>query len=54
VVLMTTDEGRSWRRVPFPTVVDLVSVRATSDSNATVATSDGRTFITSDAGNSWR
>ncbi len=49
LVLITTDEGQSWRRVPFPVVTDLVSVRATDDRTATVVTSDGRTFVTSEA-----
>ena len=33
LVLITTDEGQSWRRVPFPVVTDLVSVRATDESD---------------------
>jgi photosystem II stability/assembly factor-like uncharacterized protein len=54
LVLITTDEGLSWRRVPFPVVTDLVSVRATNDRTATVVASDGRTFVTSDGGRNWR
>ena len=51
-VLLSTD-GRSWRRVPFPEVTDLVAVRATNDKTATVSSSDGRTFSTSDGGLTW-
>jgi hypothetical protein len=54
LVLMTTDEGQSWRRVPFPVAADLVSVRATDDRNATVVASDGRTFVTANGGRSWQ
>jgi hypothetical protein len=54
LVLVTTDEGRSWRRVPFPAAVDLVSIRATDDQRAAVVASDGRTFETLDGGKSWR
>jgi hypothetical protein len=53
IVLLTTDEGRSWRRVPFPVAADLLSIRATDDKTATVATADGRTFSTSDRGLRW-
>ncbi len=48
VVLLTTD-GLTWRRVPFPESIDLVSVQASDATHATVTTSDGRTFVTADA-----
>jgi hypothetical protein len=54
VVLLTTD-GRTWRRVPFPEMTDLSSVRAT-DAGAlvvSVSTADGRTFVTIDGGVTW-
>jgi photosystem II stability/assembly factor-like uncharacterized protein len=54
VVLLTTD-GRTWRRVPFPDMTDLSSVRAT-DAGAlvvSVSTADGRTFVTIDGGVTW-
>jgi hypothetical protein len=47
-VLLTTD-GQTWRRLPFPVKVDLVSVQATDATHATVTTFDGRTFSTADA-----
>jgi hypothetical protein len=51
-VLLSTD-GRSWRRVAFPEVVDLRSVTATDRETATVTTADGRAFVTTDGGQTW-
>ena len=52
MVLLSTD-GRSWRRLAFPEIVDLRSVTATDNETATVQTVDGRAFITSDGGQTW-
>jgi photosystem II stability/assembly factor-like uncharacterized protein len=52
IVLRTTD-GRRWERVPFPEPVDLESVQAVDVQTAVVTTSDGRTFRTTDAGQTW-
>jgi hypothetical protein len=52
LVLLSTD-GRSWRRVPFPEGVDLHAVTATNHESATVTTVDGRSFVTTDAGQTW-
>ena len=52
VVLVTID-GRTWRRLPFPEVTDLTSVRATDARSASISAADGRVFSTSDAGGSW-
>ena len=52
IVLLSTD-GRSWRRIAFPDSADLTSVRATDDRSATVNTSDGRAFSTTDGGQTW-
>ena len=52
IVLLSTD-GQSWRRVPFPQAVDLVAVKASSASSASVTTTDGRVLATSDAGATW-
>jgi Photosynthesis system II assembly factor YCF48 len=54
VVLLTTD-GRTWRRVPFPEMTDLSAVRAVDAGGrvASVSTTDGRTFVTTDAGATW-
>ena len=51
-VLLSTD-GVSWRRLAFPERVDLRSVSAADDENATVTTVDGRTFVTADSGRTW-
>ncbi len=51
-VLLTVD-GQRFARVTFPEAIDLVSVRATDDRNATVIASDGRSFRTSNAGATW-
>jgi hypothetical protein len=51
-VLMTTD-GREWRPVPFPERADLVGVSARDARDATVAAADGRSFRTTDGGQTW-
>ena len=51
-VLLSID-GRSWRRIAFPEMTDLTSVRARDANTATVTTSDGRTFGTTDGGRTW-
>lgn len=52
VVLITID-GRSWQRLALPEVIDLAAVRATDDRTATVTAADGRSFTTSDRGQTW-
>jgi hypothetical protein len=52
MVLVSTD-GSSWKRAPFPENVDLRSVSASDDKTAIVTASDGRTFKTQDAGQTW-
>ena len=51
-VLVSVD-GRSWQRLKSPDPGLLVSVRATSADAATLTTSDGRTFATTDRGRTW-
>jgi hypothetical protein len=51
-VLLSTD-GRSWRRVPFPEAVDLVTIVSPDVATATVVTADGRSFTTKNAGLTW-
>ena len=48
-----SEDGRTWRRVPFPEMTDLSSVRATDARAASVSTADGRTFNTTDGGTTW-
>ena len=54
VVLLTTD-GQTWHRMPFPEMTDLSAVRTVDAGGhvASVATADGRTFVTTDAGATW-
>ena len=53
-VLLTTD-GQTWRRLPFPEITDLSAVRTVDAGGhvASVSTTDGRTFVTTDAGATW-
>jgi hypothetical protein len=46
-------DGRSWRRLVFPEAEDLRAVTATDSENATVTTVGGRTFVTTDGGQTW-
>lgn len=54
VVLLTTD-GQTWSRLPFPEITDLSAVRTVDAGGhvASVSTTDGRTFVTTDAGANW-
>jgi photosystem II stability/assembly factor-like uncharacterized protein len=52
-IYVTTDATR-FERVPFGEVVDLTAVVAIDDRRATVTAADGRTFATSDRGESWK
>ncbi|MGB2715462.1 MAG: zf-HC2 domain-containing protein [Vicinamibacterales bacterium] len=51
-ILLTTGTNQ-WRRAIFPEAADLSSVRARSERDADVTTSDGRVFATADGGRSW-
>ena len=51
-VLLSVD-GTTWQLRPFPEKVDLVAVQATDAKTATVTTSDGRRFSTTDGGATW-
>jgi hypothetical protein len=51
-VYVTTD-GKRFVRVPFPEMSDLVAVSATDERTATVSSADGRSWSTTDQGNSW-
>jgi hypothetical protein len=52
VVLVSAD-GRTWRRLAFPEVTDLLAIRAGDALTATVTTADGRAFATTDGGLTW-
>lgn len=53
MVLLTID-GETWQRLPFPSPLDLVSVRADDARSAAVIARDGRRFETRDGGLTWR
>ncbi len=53
VILMTTD-GKSWKKVPSPAVVDLVGVTAADAAFATVTAADGQRFSTGNGGRTWQ
>ena len=52
VVLLTTN-GTAWQRLTFPEATDLSAVHATDGRTATVTTTDGREFSTTDGGRTW-
>ncbi|HVZ20823.1 MAG TPA: YCF48-related protein, partial [Vicinamibacterales bacterium] len=53
IVLLSTDDGRTWQRRPVSLAVDLKSVTAADGRVATVTAVDGRTFTTHDGGITW-
>jgi hypothetical protein len=53
VVVISIDQGGTWRRVAFPEITDLSAVRATDARTASITTADGRMFSTSDGGATW-
>jgi hypothetical protein len=53
LILMTSD-GKKWRRIPSPAVVDFVEVTASDATFATVTAEDGRKFSTQDSGRTWQ
>jgi hypothetical protein len=52
-VLISID-GLHFTRVTFPETVDLVSIRATNERQATMTAVDGRVFTTTDGGQTWQ
>jgi photosystem II stability/assembly factor-like uncharacterized protein len=48
-----TMDGNRFERLPFPEMVDLVSVSAVDDRNGTVTSADGRSWRTSNGGLNW-
>jgi hypothetical protein len=52
-VVRTTD-GRLWLGTNSPTGSDLKAIKATSARAATVTSSDGHTYVTADAGQTWK
>ncbi len=52
-ILLTTD-GKTWNKIPPPADADFVAVTAADASSAAITTADGRTFRTTDGGQSWQ
>ncbi len=52
MILVITD-GKKWRTIAPPADTDFVDVTATDASSATVTSTDGRKFTTSDSGRHW-
>ncbi len=52
-IILLTSDGKKWKTVSPPADVDFVNVAATGASSATVTTSEGRQFTTSDSGKHW-
>lgn len=53
-VVARTADGMTWNRLSLPRIDDLVGVRATGATAATVTTRTGDTLSTTDAGATWR
>ena len=51
--MLLSVDGTTWQLRPFPEKIDLVAVQATDAKTATVTTSDGRRFSTTDGGATW-
>jgi photosystem II stability/assembly factor-like uncharacterized protein len=54
LVLRSTDGGKTWQRVSSPTSEDLVRVSSLGADQASVFTRSGKTYTTSDGGQSWK
>ncbi|MDH4066190.1 MAG: YCF48-related protein, partial [Acidobacteriota bacterium] len=52
-VVLLTDDARTWRRIRFPASADLVDVQALDARVATVRTSEGAVFRTTNGGTNW-
>jgi photosystem II stability/assembly factor-like uncharacterized protein len=53
-IILKTSDGRTWQRITSPTKADIVSVRALSETTATVTTADRAEYTTFDGGATWR
>jgi photosystem II stability/assembly factor-like uncharacterized protein len=51
---MLDRDGTGPALVPFPERVDLIAISALDEQRASVTTSDGRLFETTDAGRTWQ
>jgi len=49
-----TSDGKKWKRIPSPALVDFVGVTASDASFATVTAVDGQKFSTQNGGMTWQ
>lgn len=52
-LVLRSPDGRTWQRVNFPEMTDLLAVRATDARTVSVTTADGRMFFTVNGGQAW-
>jgi hypothetical protein len=52
--ILRTVDGEKWEQVESPTLADLQLVSARDAANATVTTVEGKIYVTSDGGRTWR
>ena len=52
--ILRTINGEHWEQIPSPTTMDLHSVTARDARHVVVITTEGKTFITSDGGRTWK
>jgi hypothetical protein len=52
--ILRTADGEKWEKIAAPAEMALQAVSARDADNASVTTADGRTFVTSDGGRTWR
>jgi hypothetical protein len=53
-IVLVTNDGKNWKKVPSATTVDLVAVTAADGMFASVTAADGRKFSTQNGGMSWQ
>jgi len=53
-LIALTTNAKDWKRIPPPVPADFVAITAVGVSTATVATADGRKFITTNGGIDWK
>jgi hypothetical protein len=54
VLYHSTDVGATWKRVPLPTIQDIISIEFSNVRDGLITTSDGQHYATSDGGQNWQ
>jgi photosystem II stability/assembly factor-like uncharacterized protein len=52
-ILLTTDSGNRWMKVPSPTTEDITAVAAVVAQEATITTATNKSYKTTNAGITW-